>query len=413
MRKFIFTGLMFVGTAFSLPLSAQVAPEGNGTTNSSRLSAPLQLPIDVGYTYFPTSADSDFRLTEASASGSAELTCSGVTLDGAISSMMNNVQSISGNLQNNAMGLALNYLIYSSPSLYSLVTNMKESFEMNLGASNLACNMARAAGKKNWDETSNEARVAQCLDKAGGLTQECLSGSEGTVYKFLDKKRQWSEDIQSAVDSADSFFDTDCETLNSDQPTLMKMVFARSPNRCKEIEIASDIFPDRKINETTGEMDPVAAKKTPTELISESALESRDLIDELVESRTEDMTNTDAYEKLANKGRIKLSYGQHRMLTQLKDEDPIRYEAYRDRLATLMAINEMETIALKLKVGLRSAAHTAGDVELGEDNKQFVLDQIEYILAVAELERKKITNQQQESDLLEQGYRLLEQSRVN
>lgn len=412
MKKLILAGLIATGPSLFMQAHAQDPglPDPGQTANTP---APLQLPIDAGYTYFPSSSNGEFQLAEASAGGSADLTCSGVTLDGAMSSMLGNVQAVAGNLQNNAMGLGMNYLIYSSPSLYSLITNMKESFEMNLGASNLACSMARTAAKKNWDETSNEARVAQCLDESGGLSQECLSGSDGAVYTFLDKQREWSDSIQSAVDSADRFMASDCDALNSSEPTLLKMVFVRSPNQCSDLEVASQIFPDRKINAETGDMDPIAPQKTPTDLIAESATESRDLIDELVESRTEEMTDKEAYEKLAEKGSLKLSYGQHRMLTQLKSEDEIRYEAYRDRLATLMAINEMETLALKLKVGLRSGAHTAGDVELGEDNKQFVLDQIEYILAVAELERKKITNQQQEADLLNEGYRLLEQSRVN
>lgn len=411
MRKLLLSSCLTAATVFSMGAIAQSQPPAND--GNDRLPAPLQLPIDIGYTYFPSSAANEFRLAEAGVTGGPDITCSGVSMDGTFSAMTGAVRSLTGQLQENALGLSINYLIYSSPSLYALITNMKESFESSLNMANASCNMARSLGKKNWDEESNKARVAQCLDREGGLSDQCLKGSEGTVYRVLEKKREWTAAIDSKIQEFNELTGGGCEALDSSEPTVMQMVFVRSPNQCGDLELASDLVGDRKLNEEDGESEPVAATKKISDVISEKAESSRGLIDAIVSAPTGEMTTTDAYKELTGRNTVSFSASQQRMLKALRAEDQLRYEAYRDRLATMMAINQLETTALRLKVGLQAGSSNSGGAELGESNRRFVQEQIEYLLSIAELERKKISNQQMEANLLDQGYRLLQQSRVN
>lgn len=401
-KALVATGLAMIMSS----TSAQVS-------GPNKFAPPLQLPIDAAYTYFPTSDWGDFRAMSGQVGGGADLTCSGVTMQGSIETMIANYTAMAGQLVSNAPGIAVNYLAYSSPTTYALIQNLKESFEMNLNGSNMACQLARSTAQKNWDEKPEQARAVECMEQNGGLTAECVGSVEGPVGKFLEKKQEWSSTIDDAISDVNSFFSTDCEVLNSDQPTLVSYTLARGPNKCKDIEMAKKLLVDMEINAEEGGMKPIAPDESFSDVVQETAEEYKERIDEIVSTPTDSLVESEAYQELIADNRIALSYSQHRLLTQIKEEDPLGYEAYSKRLATLMAVNELEGVARKIEAGLRQGAFNSDDAVIGQSNKEHMLDQASILRELAQAEREKMEAQQREAEFIQSGFKMLEQSRTN
>lgn len=387
--------------------------QDNGGESNGIQRAPMQLPIDIGYTYFPSSTQSDFRAVGASAGGGADLTCSGVTMDGAFQSMVGDFESLTGSLVGNAPGFLVNYLIYSSPSLYSLIQNMKEGVDFNLGAANATCNAIRSQAKKNWDENAQVTKQDECMNREGGASSNCISGDLGPIDFIVNKKLEWSETIQEYQDQLNDLFSTECEGLDPDNPTVMQIVFSRSPNQCPDLDVAQRLLGDQGINDETGEPEPIPPEADPSEVVADLATESRDLIEALLGIADNGISKEEATRRLSERSNVSMSLAQQRMLQQLNREDPARYDEYVKRFSSMMAINSLETMALKLEVGLLNGAANVGTVNLAEGNVEFVERQIKWMKSFAALERKKLENQQAEAEMLSQGFKLLEQSRLN
>lgn len=387
--------------------------QDNGGDSNGIQRAPMQLPIDIGYTYFPSSTQSDFRAVGASAGGGADLTCSGVTMDGAFQSMVGDFESLTGSLVGNAPGFLVNYLIYSSPSLYSLIQNMKEGVDFNLGAANATCNAIRSQAKKNWDENAQVTKQDECMNREGGASSNCISGDLGPIDFIVNKKLEWSETIQEYQDQLNDLFSTECEGLDPDNPTVMQIVFSRSPNQCPDLDVAQRLLGDQGINDETGEPEPIPPEADPSEVVADLATESRDLIEALLGIADNGISKEEATRRLSERSNVSMSLAQQRMLQQLNREDPARYDEYVKRFSSMMAINSLETMALKLEVGLLNGAANVGTVNLAEGNVEFVERQIKWMKSFAALERKKLENQQAEAEMLSQGFKLLEQSRLN
>lgn len=387
--------------------------QDNGGDSNGIQRAPMQLPIDIGYTYFPSSTQSDFRAVGASAGGGADLTCSGVTMDGAFESMVGDFESLTGSLVGNAPGFLVNYLIYSSPSLYSLIQNMKEGVDFNLGAANATCNAIRSQAKKNWDENAQVTKQDECMNREGGASSNCISGDLGPIDFIVNKKLEWSETIQEYQDQLNDLFSTECEGLDPDNPTVMQIVFSRSPNQCPDLDVAQRLLGDQGINDETGEPEPIPPEADPSEVVADLATESRDLIEALLGIADNGISKEEATRRLSERSNVSMSLAQQRMLRQLNREDPARYDEYVKRFSSMMAINSLETMALKLEVGLLNGAANVGTVNLAEGNVEFVERQIKWMKSFAALERKKLENQQAEAEMLSQGFKLLEQSRLN
>lgn len=412
MNKFtVITGVLAM-MSFSGVAIAQ--DSGSSPTGGSGIQrAPLQLPIDVGYTYFPSSNQSDFRAAGVSGDAGADLTCSGVTMDGAFQSMVGDFEALTGSLVGNAPGFLVNYLIYSSPSLYSLIQNMKEGVDFNLGAANATCNAIRSQAKKNWDENAQVTKQDECMNREGGASSNCISGDIGPIDFIVNKKLAWSETIQEYQNELNEVFSTECEGLDPDNPTVMQIVFSRSPNQCPDLDIAQKLLGDQGINDETGLPEPIAPEADPSEVVADLAEESKGLLEALLGIGNSAISQEEASRRLAQRSNITMSLSQQRMLRQLEREDPARYEEYVKRLSSMMAINTLETMALKLEVGLLNGALNVGAVDLAEGNVEFVERQIKWMKSFAALERKKLENQQAEADMLSQGFKLLEQSRLN
>lgn len=396
-------------SGMSIAQDSGSSPEGDGGIRR----APMQLPIDVGYTYFPSSSQSDFRAVGVSGDAGADLTCSGVTMDGAFQSMVGDFESLTGSLVGNAPGFLVNYLIYSSPSLYSLIQNMKEGVDFNLGAANATCNAIRSQARKNWDENAQVTKQDECMNREGGASSNCISGDVGPIDFIVNKKLAWSETIQEYQDGLNEIFSTECEGLDPENPTVMQIVFSRSPNQCPDLDVAQKLLGDQGINDETGEPEPIAPEADPSEVVAELAEESKGLLEALLGIGNSAISQEEASRRLAQRSNITMSLSQQRMLRQLEREDPARYEEYVKRFSSMMAINTLETMALKLEVGLLNGALNVGAVDLAEGNVEFVERQIKWMKSFAALERKKLENQQAEADMLSQGFKLLEQSRLN
>lgn len=193
----------------------------------------------------------------------------------------------------------------------------------------------------------------------------------------------------------------------------MQIVFSRSPNQCPDLDIAQKLLGDQGINDETGEPEPISPEADPSEVVADLATESKDLLEALLGIGSTTISKQDAAKRLAQRSNVSMSLAQQRMLQQLNREDPARYEEYVKRFSSMMAINTLETMALKLEVGLLNGASNVGTVNLAEGNVEFVERQIKWMKSFAALERKKLENQQAEAEMLSQGFKLLEQSRQN
>lgn len=377
--------------------------------DSTGLNNPiLQLPIDAAFTYFPTSDQADYKLMSGKAGGSANLTCSGVSLQGSLESMIANYQAMAGQTVANAPAIAINYLAYSRPTMYALVQNLKESFEMNLGASNTACQIARSAGKKNWSDNPDQQRAEDCFNENGGLAPSCVGTKpEQYVSSFLDKKREWSDRIQEAIDGMNDFLSTDCESLDAEEPTLLSYVLAKGPNQCKDVSSAKDILIDLSIDPEKGEMTPIPPEKTFTAELKDRAVNYKDLLTTIAGEDTASLDQSAAFQDLSETNRVRFSYSDQRLLQQMKQQDPRKFEVFVQRMASLYAINDLEDLAYRLKIGLRQGALNSNSAEIGNSNAEHIRKQADDLLEYTASQRKRLENQQMEADFLRQGYKIL------
>lgn len=372
---------------------------------------PLSLPIQAAYTYIPTSENADYRLVTSSAAAGVDFGCQGVTMDGSLQATLDNFQQIASGLPAQAPALALNYLIYSSPSLYALVQNLKEAVDFNLNGANLACNTARTLGKQAWADDPAAVAQDECISQNGGLSDKCVSLVNPTVNSFIDKKNEWSTAVEDAVGSVETFMGSSCPALDSDQPTLMMLVLGRGSGRCEDITTARRVLIDMEINPEAADFKRISPVQSLSEFTVETNAGYSETIDTIVEQPTETFHTLEPYQSsIKGEHRAEISLSQHRMLKQMKAKAPRSYDAYIAKLAMFYTANDLEDLADRIEVGLNQGNANSELALLPGEETAKVLAQVEGLRDYSGALKRRLERQTAEAQFLDEGYRILMQA---
>ena len=140
-----------------------------------------------GSRYIP-STGRNFTIIKGGGASGVDVGCANSDLQALLGGYFNvDFKSIMGYLQSNAGAFLLTWLIYSNPTLYSLLQDLKQAGEFALNANALNCSTIRkiadnsrtkAITKEALDECSNlppsvrDAQMPQCIEKAVAIRKK-------------------------------------------------------------------------------------------------------------------------------------------------------------------------------------------------------------------------------------------------
>ncbi len=105
--------------------------------------------------------------------------CEGVGLPNIASKLSSQLNGLLGNLEELALGIAINQLIFSNPTLYELIQDMKESLQFNLKLNVASCQSLRALADKHREAVSKAQD--KCLTD-GNDAEYCNDGNNIKSY---------------------------------------------------------------------------------------------------------------------------------------------------------------------------------------------------------------------------------------
>lgn len=385
----------------------------------------VDLPIEGAFSYFPTTDMGDFTIAEARAGFGLNLGCAGVTIDGSMDAMVNQFKSMGKQFLANAPMIGVNYLVYSQPSLYALIQNLKESTEFMLDMTNFTCQSARQLAQDKWQDSIGSQAAAECAASNGAATAACSNGDSlvDKANKYIsNKKKQWRTEVEKAkklmakaslkdalgnvIKSGDS-----CDALDPENVTANDVTLALSGLGCADIELAKKLLPDAKLPdkvEKTGTTEPIPAKLTVEKALADESIRVGRALDIIAKRDDSELAAQQAYATLAEAGaNTDLTLKQISMLRAVnRDADSITYQAYLSQVSVLMARNRLSNIVDRLEIGLLTGKLNKDSSTLGEDLEDQTRDKIRLLKAQIDTIDRMIAGQQKELELLSQAGRL-------
>jgi len=127
----------------------------------------------------PSSGYNKYELVGAGFSTSFSSGCNGVGLPNILGNLNGQLDNVLTYIQSNALNLAINYLIFSNPTLYELFQDMKESTEFAIDLNLATCQSVRALAVK--DKEILQKAIDKCIaDK--GTPEACNDGHDLSQY---------------------------------------------------------------------------------------------------------------------------------------------------------------------------------------------------------------------------------------
>ena len=137
----------------------------------------------LGTFIYPPVEASTFTVASGEYGFAVNLGCAGVDISQvmALGSYLKDYLRMLSNLKSMALGLAVNYLIMSFPTLYNLIQNMRVNVEWGFDLVNLNCQTVRSlAAKKRQERILRRAQDLCIQDK--GSDSECNNGAKLVPY---------------------------------------------------------------------------------------------------------------------------------------------------------------------------------------------------------------------------------------
>ena len=160
---------------------------GQSRTSESRGQSEPTSVRNRGSRYIP-STGRNFTIIKGGGASGVDVGCANSDLQALLGGYFSvDFKSIMGYLQSNAGAFLLTWLIYSNPTLYSLLQDLKQAGEFALNANALNCSTIRkiadnsrtkAITKEALDECSNlppsvrDAQMPQCIEKAVAIRKK-------------------------------------------------------------------------------------------------------------------------------------------------------------------------------------------------------------------------------------------------
>jgi uncharacterized spore protein YtfJ len=353
--------------------------------------------------YFPD------KTTALSGYGTSKVSvgCDGVNLGGVIDGQLAQYQQMVEQFIQNAPTLAIMYLAYSQPTVKAVIDELNGVSQFGLDLTNLSCSGVRAIADKAAEEKAQAMAEARCTAEAGYKDPECMSDDgllSSTLKVMKDVKNtateragQYLGKVSSATGGLVSFKgglantggintgtgtgsgagkDTGvrpvaCSKIDSDG--LRVMILAASGIPCDDIENYGALLPDYKIS-NNGESGVIPRTLTLRKLASDLVVKYEGWVNEVMDSKEEDLAKTDGYKAIYNRTSIAITIQQHRKINQLMKTNPAQGLAMIRNLAQLIALKDLTLIVNNLEVAVLTGIQNQPDDEVLSDfrKKQYI-----------------------------------------
>jgi hypothetical protein len=146
----------------------------------------LSRRMSGSYSPYPVSSGRNFDLVNVGIRPNIDIGCGGLDLKNSLTKYFKaDYKNILDYIKANAVGAAVNYIIYENPTLYSLMQDIKHGVEWNIGQNMLGCQNVRAlADMKRQNGDYYAAAKSKCL--ADDNTEiQCLD--DGKLEKYINR----------------------------------------------------------------------------------------------------------------------------------------------------------------------------------------------------------------------------------
>lgn len=277
---------------------------------------------DIGSGRYPAASGRNFTVIRGGVGSGINIGCAGADLENILSGYFNlDFKSVMDYIKANAAGMALTYLIYSNPTLYSLLQDLKKAGDFALNLNMLSCGQIRGMA----DNARNKAIAARALDECqakygasgvqdGARIEEC---KKDVIKKYEDDLKSKSYNANATVNS---FL-----TGNMDlSPELRQLI--------------DDVIPTEKA--TGGDISKNGPTKTPSMMMHESYQEYLQKLGKIVnDARTGKLKSQGDLGELA--GREGLEPVHPDVIAALLQYPPNERDVVIDRLAARLAYGDM------------------------------------------------------------------------
>lgn len=172
------------------------APEASASRRLGGVTSLYDIKSDL-----PQAADRNYDLINAGFDTGIDVSCAGIDLQNVLQAHYNiDFNNMMDYLQSNAMNMAINYMIYENPTLYSLLQDLKVSGDWALNQQAVSCQSLRqVADKKRRNSDYYAEAKAACLADGNTETQ-CTD--DGKLEQYLsiaikDRERRMNSGISS------------------------------------------------------------------------------------------------------------------------------------------------------------------------------------------------------------------------
>ncbi|MBO9471732.1 hypothetical protein J7355_16700 [Endozoicomonas sp. G2_2] len=192
-------------------------------------------------TYIPKLGDREFDMARVGAESNFKLGCSGIPQYGAVANVGAEVERVFDYLQQNALGLAVNYLVYRNPTLYSFLQNLNQKHSFLTQQMMASCSSVRENATDQREGAQQAQYETQAMDTclASGKTAEfCSLGSNiESDARQAQQLRQQKRDQQAGMSGA----------------TPTDLVLERMGTRSRQAKVVTGESFEKVIRDVTGD----------------------------------------------------------------------------------------------------------------------------------------------------------------
>lgn len=296
------------------------------------------------YSYFPEVNGYAFDLFSGRISVGIEVGCNGISIDSLVDSLSGQFEYIIDYYTRNALGLAINYLIYSRPTLAALIDKLKAAFEYNLDHALWTCDKAKAMGAKKIKENTDNAAYNECLKDHPGNQGACLGESSA-----------FGASLNSVFNRADAAISSTLSRFRVDRvlgKTDVAGSIACSGLLEYEMKIAEHLIPSKPLARDSD--DVMLPTATVDSLVEDRTKMLKSKYDYMIRNYNSEtwITSSEFVELAQFSEEVKLSGAEYRKLQVLKSRNNGEYTIRLHDFAQQNAIATVRRVIDKIDYGL-------------------------------------------------------------
>lgn len=143
----------------------------------------------------PDLGNRQFQVARGGFSTRFDLGCSGVPQFGMLTNVGTEVERIFEYLQANALGLAVNYLVYRNPTLYSFLQNLNQKYSFLSNQMVMSCSSVREDASETREESRTASQAVDACLAEGQTPEHCnLASNIGGFAASVQAIKQGERD---------------------------------------------------------------------------------------------------------------------------------------------------------------------------------------------------------------------------